>query len=156
MIGGRKTHDYPNGKPLPLWLCDIALGTTVVLWLVFSSHSWLRGLPFVGLFVALGFAYSNLLSRYEKSGRAVRIAQRPTTVIKFVDGKPAPIRAMRYTYFILAGLMILFGVAPFTDRTARIGIIACVLALFVLAGAYVALEQHYVSTGKAREIRRGS
>ena len=77
-------------------------------------------------------------------------------MVKFVDGTPRPIVALRYGYFVLAGLMILFGVAPFADRTARMGIIACVLGLFILAGVYIALEWRYVNAGRAKEIPRDS
>src|SRR5690242_8426894 len=133
MVGGRKTHDYPHGKPLPIWLCDIGIVAAGVLWMIFTSQRWIRGLPFLAAVIAIGFLHSNLIGRYERSGRAIPIA-RPNTVVKFVGGTPRPIRALRYAYFTLAPLMILFGLAPLADRTARIGIIGCVLALFILAG----------------------
>jgi hypothetical protein len=154
MVGGRKTHDYPKGKPLPLWLSQIGYAAAFIFVIIFGSHGWIRGLPFVALMVAFLFLHSSLIRRYERSGRAIPIARPKTTVVKFVDGTPTPILALRYAYFVLVALMILFGLAPFADRTARIGIIGCVLALFILAGLYIAFMWHYINTGRAKEIPR--
>jgi hypothetical protein len=119
--------------------------------MIFASQSWVRSLPFLALLVVFVFIQSRLLQIYEKSGQAVPIA-RSRTIIKFVNGKPAPILALRNAFFVIAAMMIVFGVAPFVDRTARIGIIGCVLSLFMVGLLHVALELHYVNTGRAKEI----
>jgi hypothetical protein len=60
--------------------------------------------------------------------------------------------AARLTFFITVAIMIVFGVAPVADSTARIGIIACVFALVGVAVLNLALERHYVNTGHAKEM----
>jgi len=47
--------------------------------------------------------------------------------------------------------MVLF-VGPLTDATARGGIIACVFALIAVAVLNIALEYHYVRSGRATEV----
>jgi hypothetical protein len=52
----------------------------------------------------------------------------------------------------VTALMILFGVVPVADSTARIGIIVCVFALIGVAALNIALERYYVHTGVAQEL----
>jgi hypothetical protein len=150
MPGGGKTHNFPQGKPLPIVLLEITFAAVTVLWL-FAWGSWVRAALVITIFFALGFVYSKLLGRYERAGHAVPIVRR-TVVTKFLDGVPRPILALRYAFFVMVALMIVFGIVPMPEATAHAGIIACVLALFVIAVAHVALEHYYVSKGRATEI----
>ena len=52
----------------------------------------------------------------------------------------------------VTALMILFGVVPVADSTARIGIIVCVFALIGVAALNIAVERYYVHTGVAQEL----
>jgi hypothetical protein len=83
--------------------------------------------------------------------QAVRIP-RPRVVAQFSQGLPAPMLAARLTFFITVAIMVVFGVAPVADSTARIGIIACVFALVGVAVLNFALERHHVNTGHAKEM----
>ena len=60
--------------------------------------------------------------------------------------------AARLAFFFTVAIMVAFGVAPVTDSTARIGIIACVFALIGVAVLNLALERRYVNTGHAKEM----
>jgi hypothetical protein len=58
----------------------------------------------------------------------------------------------RAAFFVTAVVMLIFGVAPLRDSTARHGIIGCVFALLAVAGLNIGLERHYVNSGIAQEI----
>jgi hypothetical protein len=60
--------------------------------------------------------------------------------------------AARLAFFVTVAIMVLFGVAPVADSTARIGIIGCVFALIGVAVLNLALEHHYVNTGHAKAM----
>jgi hypothetical protein len=151
MPAGRKTHDYPHGKPIPIVLLDIAMVIVGVSWVAFASKSWIRAVPLIAVFLAIALVYSKLLRAYERTGEAVRIA-RPLTVVKFVNGIPGPILMLRYAFFVTVAIMIVFGVARVEDATAKVGIIGCVIGLFVIGFLHLAIEHHYVSTGRAKEV----
>jgi hypothetical protein len=57
---------------------------------------------------------------------------------------------MRYAVVVPMLAMFAFGLAPFA--MARIGIIGCVLTLFVMAWVYMGLLVFYGNTGRAQEI----
>lgn len=58
----------------------------------------------------------------------------------------------RLAFFVTVTAMIVLGVAPVPESTARIGIIACVFTLIGAAVLNFALERHYVNKGVAKEI----
>ena len=76
---------------------------------------------------------------------------RPRVVVKFSQGLPALMKTARIAFFVTVAIMVIFGVAPMPDSTARVCIIACVFALCGVAGLNIALEHHYVRTGRATE-----
>lgn len=143
----RKTHDYPGGKPLPLVFAEIAFGVVGLLWIVAPISWWLVALFGVAL-VALVFVRSELLDRYEHTGRAIRRPSRKQIV--FLGRMPAPMRALRYAVVLPMIAMFAFGLAPMA--IAKIGIIGCILCLFVLSAVYIGLQLFYESTGRGQEI----
>jgi hypothetical protein len=143
----RRTHDYPDGKPLPIVLVEIAFGIVGLFWIV-APISWWRVVLFGLVFIAFVSVRSELLDRYEHSGRAVR---RPThKKIVFLSGMPAPLLVLRYVFFIPVITMFAFGIAPLA--VARVGIISCILSLVVLAFVYTGLQAVYVNSGRAQEV----
>jgi hypothetical protein len=60
--------------------------------------------------------------------------------------------AARLAFFVTVAIMVLFGVAPVADSTARIGIIGCVFALIGVAVLNLAFVHHYVNTGHTKEM----
>jgi hypothetical protein len=151
MAGYRKTHKYPYGRPFPLVLLDIGMAVLVLAWVFFVPGHWPRAIGVIAAFLAIGFIDTKLHSRYERTGEAVRI-RRPRVVAKFSHGVPLPMLAARLAFFATVAIMIVFGLAPVADSTARIGIIGCVFALIGVAVLNLALERHYVDTGLAKEV----
>jgi hypothetical protein len=151
MPGGRKTHDFPHGKPFALVLTEIVFASVFLGWMISGafSESWRHSVPFVGVIVAVLFIYHNLIRTYERTGQAVPI-KRPKVIVKF--GLPVPILAARVAFFVTVATMVLLSVGPLTDATARGGIIACVFALIAVAVLNIALEYHYVRSGRATEV----
>jgi hypothetical protein len=155
MVGYRKTHNYPYGKPFPLVLLDIVMAVLVGLWVFLIPGHWPRAIAIVAVFLVIAFISTKLHEHYERTGQAVRIS-RPRVVALFSQGRPVPMLAVRLTFFITVAIMVAFGVAPVADSTARIGIIVCVFALIGVAVLNFALERHYVNTGPAKEINVSS
>jgi len=93
-----------------------------------------------------GIISTKLHRHYERTGQAVRIA-RQRVVAQFSQGLPAPMLAARLTFFITVAIMIVFGVAPVADSTARIGIIACVFALV----DYAPRNENFVLVGLVKQ-----
>ena len=151
MVGYRRTHDYPHGKPFPLILLSIGMAVVLLAWVFLVPGHWPRAIGIIAAFLAIAFIDAKLHTRYERTGQAVRISP-PRIVAKFSHGLPVPMLAARSAFFVAVALMILFGVAPFADSTARIGIIVCVFALIGVAALNIALERHYVNTGVAKEL----
>ena len=151
MVGYRRTHNYPHGKPLPLVLLDVMMAILVGLWVFLVPGHWPRAIAIFAVFLVIAFISTKLHRPYERTGQAVRIP-RPRVVAQFSQGLPAPMLASRLTFFITVAIMVVFGVAPVADSTARIGIIACVFALVGVAALNFALERHYVNTGHAKEM----
>ena len=60
--------------------------------------------------------------------------------------------AARLAFFVTVAIMVVFGMAPVADSTARIGIIACVFALIGVAVLDLAFERRYVNRGHAKEV----
>jgi hypothetical protein len=55
-------------------------------------------------------------------------------------------------FVVVVAVMLVLGLVPMQEATARAGIIATVAVLFVLGLLSVLLEGHYVNTGKAKRI----
>ena len=151
MVGYRRTHDYPQGKPFPLILLSVGTAVVLLAWVFLVPGHWPRAIGIMAAFLAIAFIDAKLHTHYERTGQAVRIS-RPRVVAKFSHRLPAPMLAARSAFFVTVALMIMFGIAPFSDSTARLGIIVCVFALIGVAAMNVALERHYVHTGVAKEL----
>jgi uncharacterized membrane protein YoaT (DUF817 family) len=151
MVGYRRTHDYPNGKPFPLILLEMAMAVLAISWVLFTPGHWPRAMAIVVAFLIVAFLGAKLDARYERRGQAVRIPRR-RVISRFRDGLPVPMLAARLLFFLAAMMMIVFGLAPIADSIARIGIIACVFILIGVAILNLLLERHYVSTGVAKEL----
>jgi hypothetical protein len=151
MVGYSRTHDYPHGKPFPLVLLAVAMALLLLSWIVFVPGHWLRSVGTIAAFLVLVFIDTKLHTHYEQTGQAVRIP-RPKVVARFPNGLPVPMLAARLAFFVNVGVMIVFGVAPIADSTARTGIIGCVFVLIGVALLNLALERHYVNIGVAEEV----
>ena len=151
MVGYRRTHDYPRGKPFPLVALSIAMAVLALSWVFFVPGHWPRAVGIISAFLVIAFIDSKLHSRYERTGLAVRIP-RPRVVTKFFHRLPIPMLAARIAFFVTVATMIVFGLAPFGDSTARIGVIGCVFGLIGVAVLNLALEHNYVNTGLAKHV----
>jgi hypothetical protein len=154
--GGRRTHEFPHGKPLLLTLAETGFAAVIVLVLgiavlVFGLNGWLSIASAFALFVAYVVTRSLLLTRYERTGEAVPV-NRISVVVKFPHGFPKPMLAARLAFFVVAAVMLVFGIAPFPFDVARYGIIGCVFGLIGVAAVNLLLEGHYVKAGRATEV----
>jgi hypothetical protein len=151
MVGGHKTHDYPQGTPFPLRLLAIAGAGLCAIWVFAVPGHWTRGIGVVAGFLALAFISGKLHKRYEQSGLAVPIP-RTRLAVKFLQTFPAPMLIARIAFFVAVAVMIGFGAAPIATSFARKGIIACVFALIGVAVLNLGLEHHYVRVGRATQV----
>ena len=149
MPGGRRTHEYPHGKPFPLVLIDIAMGIVCVCWVVFASHGWPYIFGILAVFLALAAVASKLTKWYERAGLAVRIPR--VVAVGFTKGTPAPIRALRVAFFVFVAALLFFGLAPFPLAVAKRWMIGSIVGLFAVGGMHSFLERRYVNTGRAEE-----
>jgi hypothetical protein len=131
---------------MPIVLTEIAFGVVALFWIM-APITWARAAVFGALFLVIVWVYSTLMSKYERLGQAV--PKRSRKKIVFPNGRPAPLRVMRYTVLVPMIAMIGFGMAPLA--IARPGIIACVLVLLIMAWVYIGLEIYYENTGRAQE-----
>jgi hypothetical protein len=155
MVGHRRTHEFPHGTPFPLVLLYTANAVLVGLWVFLVPGHWPRAIAIISVFLVLAVIVTKLVRHYERTGQAVRIS-RPTVVVKFSQSLPAPMMAARLAFFVIVAVMIVLGVAPVADSTARTGIIACVFLLIGVVVANLSLERHYVNTGHAKEVDASS
>lgn len=153
MPGGRQTHSFPKGMPAPLWLLRILFFTAMLLWMVFSDGAvwWLRFGPIAALMAGYALVGNKLLSHYERTGPAIPLPRRQITVVRYPSGLPAGMLFARCAFFVTVAVMLVFGLAPLAESTARGGIVGCVFALIAVAVLNLALERHYVNTGRAVE-----
>jgi hypothetical protein len=151
MVGYRRTHNYPHGKPFPLVLLDVVMAVLVGLWVFLIPGHWPRAITIIAVFLVIAVISTKLHRNYARTGQAVQIP-RPRVVAKFSQGLPVPMLAARLAFFVTITIMVVFGVAPVADSTARVGIIACVFTLIAVAVVNLTLERHYVSTGHANEV----
>lgn len=154
--GGRRTHEYPQGKPLLLTLTDTAFASlfvvvTGICVLVFGLNGWVSFAPGVAIFIAYTVARSLLLTRYERTGEAVPL-NRLSVVVKYPHGFPKAMLAARLAFFVVVAVMLVFGIAPFPFDTAKRGVIGCVFGLIGVAVLNLFLEAHYVRAGRASEV----
>jgi hypothetical protein len=73
-------------------------------------------------------------------------------MVRFPEGFPAPLLAVRVAFLVVVGLMLMFGLGPFRFEVGKNGIIGCVFALVAVAVANVLLERHYMKIGRATEV----
>jgi hypothetical protein len=88
MVGYRRTHDDPHGKPFSAGCAQYRNGVPRLLWVFFVPGHW----PRVGIISAvllIAFIDSRLRSRCEQTGLAVRIPSR-RVVNRFSHGLPLP------------------------------------------------------------------
>jgi hypothetical protein len=150
--GGRKTHDFPYGKPFLLTLIEIAFVVSfIVSSASFGFKDWRSAAPTVAVVVAYLVTYSLTIGHYERTGFAVR-RRRVNVTVKFPDGYPKPLLAARSLFFIGAALMLAFGIGPFGFDVARKGIIGCVFGLIGVAVLNLLLEGHYLKEGRGVEV----
>jgi len=112
------------------------------------DFGWRGATSFAAVVLLVVFVNSKLVRGY--AGRMP--TSRPTVAINFANGLPSAMVAVRIAFFVIVAVMVVFGVGPVANSTAKAGIITCVLALFVVAFANGALEQHYVKTGRANKV----
>jgi len=154
MVGGRKTHEFPNGRPLPLTLLTLSYAAVVLLTIAFvhPSGGFRQFLPSVTALVAIALAHRKLMVYYERIGKAVPVPC-SVVVVKYPNGLPVTIIALRVAFFGVVGMMLFFGLAPVADKTARVGIIYSIFVLIAIAVAYIAVERRYVRIGRADEAK---
>lgn len=153
-VGGRTTHSFPNGTPLPIWLLTIGVFVAVVFFMIFTDGlAWWYRASAIGIpIVAYSIAYSRLVLRYEQTGRAVRLPRRPSLIVRYPSGLPRPMLVARSAFFVTVATMFVFGLAPVPEMIARRGIIGCVFALIAVAILNLSLERKYVERGRAVEV----
>src|SRR5712692_3469666 len=151
-VGGRKAHDFPQGRPFFLTFIKIAFSISLIISAVsFGFGNWRSAAPTLALFVAYVVTYSLVVRRYERTGQAVR-RRTVNVMVRFPEGFPKPLLAARAAFFVVVGLMLVFGIGPFRFEVAKNGIIGCVFALVAVAVANVLLERHYMKIGRATEV----
>jgi len=148
MKSARPTHSYPYGRPRPLALIDGVAVILFILWIVLASSGWNYALTVVTLAIVLVIVRWRLLARYKRTGRAVPIPKR-TSRIRYVAGTPVPVVVLRCLFCLLAAGVLVISFAPLSFTTIKAGMIGCILSLFVLAVTHMALESHYLQTGRA-------
>jgi len=108
---------------------------------------WRVAVPFIAVAILALFLNSKLVRTY--MGRVAR--SRPTVAISFANGLPSAMVGVRIAFFVIVAVMVVLGIGPVADSTARVGIIACVFALFGIALLDGALEYYYIKIGRATE-----
>jgi hypothetical protein len=150
--GGRRTHDFPHGKPFFLTFIEIAFVISFIISAAsFGFEGWRSAAPTLALFVAYVVTHSLVVRHYERTGQAVR-RRTVNVMVRFLKGFPKPLLAARVAFFVVVGLMLMFGVGHFRFEVAKNGIIGCVFGLVGVAVANVLLERHYVRVRRATEV----
>ena len=153
MPGGRRTHNFPHGRPSLLTVIEIAFAVSIIASVVvFGFKDWRSATPTLALVAAYLATYSILIRRYERTGQAVR-RRAMNVMVRFSDGYPKPLLAARYAFFIMAALMLVFGFGPFGFDVAKKGIIGCVFGLVGVVVLNLLLERHYVRAGRGIEVK---
>jgi hypothetical protein len=150
--GGRKTHDFPYGRPFLLTFIEIAFAISFIMSAVtFGFNDWRSAAPTVAAVVIFLVTYSLLIAHYERIGLAVH-RRRINVTVKFPKGFPKPLLAARSLFFVVAALMLWFGIGPFGFDLATKGIIGCVYGLIGVAVLNLVLERFYVKAGQGVEV----
>ena len=133
------------------------MALTVGMWALLVPGHWPRAIGILALFLTIVVVQGMFVQHYEQTGQAVPIPRR-RLIVKFPRGLPLAMLATRLVFLITVAVMVVFGFAPMADSTAQTGIISCVFALIAAGVLNVAIERHYVGTGRALEIdvSRGS
>src|SRR5260370_26919255 len=71
MPGGRKTHDFPRGTPLPIVLIHIAAVIVGLLWVVSFSQGWMFAVAASAAWICVLLISHKLIKFYERRGLAV-------------------------------------------------------------------------------------
>jgi hypothetical protein len=151
-MGGRRTHDFPHGRPLPLTLIPLGFAVALIVSAIaFGFKDWRSATPAVAIFIAYAVTYSLVIRRYEQTGQAIR-RRTVNLIVRFPHDFPKPLLAARFSLLIVVVMMLVFGIGPFGFDVAKRGIIGCVLGLVGVAAVNVLLERHYVRTGRGIEI----
>ena len=78
--GGRKTHEFPNGMPLPLLVAETAfpLGIFILVlrFMKAGFHSWSDGVLLAVLAIAFMYIRWRLIHFYERKGLAIPLRPR--------------------------------------------------------------------------------
>jgi hypothetical protein len=149
--GGRKTHDFPHGRPLLLTLISFGFSLSLVASAIaFGFKDWRSVAPTLAILIAYTVTYSLFIRHYERTGQAVR-RQTIKLVVTFPNGFPKPLLAARFFFFIMVGTMLVFGIGHFKFDIAKRGVIGCVLSLVLVAVVNLILERFYVRAGRGIE-----
>src|SRR5690348_12659552 len=114
MVGYRRTHNYPHGKPFPLVLLSIVMAILLGLWVSLVPGHWPRAMAIIAVVLVIAFIDTKLHRHYEQTGQAVRIP-RPRVDVKFSEGLPVPMLATRLAFLVTVAIMVVFGMAPIAD-----------------------------------------
>ena len=117
----------------------------------FAEHKLGAPIALVCCIVVIGSIEAKLHSYYEKTGRAVRIHY-PRIEIRFAKGMPLSMVGTRLAVLVIVAIMLTLGLAPISIDEAKPGIIACVLALFVLMFVDWIAEEKSIKDGHATEV----
>jgi len=78
--GGRKTHEFPNGIPLPLLVVEIAFPVGIfilIVWFMKSGfHSWREGALLAVVVITFICIRWQLTNFYERKGLAIPLRPR--------------------------------------------------------------------------------
>lgn len=123
----------------------------IVSAVTFGFKDWRRAAPTLAIFVAYAVIYSLVIRRYEQTGQAVH-RRTAKVIVRFPEGLAKPLLAARSAFFIVAAVMLLFGIGPFGFHVAKRGLIGCVFGLVGVAVFNLLLEWHYVKAGRGTEV----
>ena len=120
---GRKTHNFPFGRPFHLTLIDIAFPISFIVSAVtFGFKDWRSAAPTIVIVVVYGVTYSLVIGHYERTGLAVP-RKKASVILRFPEGLPRPLLAARALFFVVAAPMLVFGIGPVGFDVAKKGIL---------------------------------
>ncbi len=121
-----------------------------IAWLAFFAYGWWARSAVIGAFLILAVLRSRLISGYARDGSAVPIPR--AVSVSYKTRLPLALRLLRTNFFVSVGVMLVFGLAPLLRKVAEIGIIVCVLSLFVGGFLHYFVERHFVNIGRAADV----